>query len=80
MIKCQSYLNSMSDIVNKKYEISGSSYNNIVSLYAVESYKNCIPLRDKIEAGADLVRTVTSIISYFVRHGVRAFIKLITHL
>ena len=34
----------------------------IVSLYAVESYKNFIPLRDKVEAGADLVRTITSYI------------------
>ena len=33
----------------------------IVSLYAVEFYKNYIPLRDKVEAGADLVRTITSI-------------------
>ena len=32
----------------------------IVFLHAVEFYKNFIPLRDKIEAGADLVRTITS--------------------
>ena len=48
----------MSDIVTKKCEISVHTI--IVSLYAVESYKNFIPLRDKIEAGADLVRTITS--------------------
>ena len=48
----------MSDIVNKKCEIS---VHTIVSLYAVESYKNFIPLRDKLEVGADLVRTITSL-------------------
>ena len=31
----------------------------IVSLYAVEFYKNFLPLRDKIEAAADFVRTIT---------------------
>ena len=54
----------MSDIVYKKYKISVHTIkNSIVSLYAVEFYKSFIPLRDKIEAGADLVRTITSIIN-----------------
>ena len=58
MIRCLSYLNSMSDIVDKKYKISVHTINNSF-LYAVEFYKNFILLRDKIEAGADLVRTIT---------------------
>ena len=52
----------MSDIVNKKYKISVHTINNSF-LYAVEFYKNFILLRDKIKAGADLVRTITSNIS-----------------
>ena len=31
----------------------------------MEFYKSFIPLRDKIEAGADLVRTITSTERYF---------------
>ena len=29
-------------------------------MYAGEFYKNFLSLRDKVEAGADLVRTITS--------------------
>ena len=49
----------MSDIVYKKYKISVHKINK-VPLCAVKFYKSFIPLRDKIEAGADLVRTITS--------------------
>ena len=69
MIRCSSYLKSMSDIVNKKYKFSVHTI--IVSLYAVEFYKNFIPLRDKIEAGTDLVRTITSCILVWTENSLK---------
>ena len=50
----------MSDIIYKKYKISVHTINNcFLIIYAVEFYKNFLPLRDKIEAVADFVRTST---------------------
>ena len=48
MIPCLSYLNSMSDIVYKKYEI------------LVHTINKRFHIRSEIEAGADLVRTIIS--------------------
>ena len=47
----------------------------------MEFYKNIIPLRDKIEAGADLVKTITSLIigwcpSNFEQQGLGLFRRL----
>ena len=51
----------MLSVLTKKYQISVHTIKLIiVSLYVVGFYKNFILLRDKIEAGADLVRTITS--------------------
>ena len=51
MVRYLSYLNSMSDIVYKNIKFQLTQWN---------FYKNFIPVTDKIEAGADLVRTITS--------------------
>ena len=49
MVRCLSYLNSMSDIVYKNIKFQFIQKNN------TEFPLRSIPLTDKIEAGADLV-------------------------
>ena len=44
----------------KNYKISVHTINNSFLIKQWNFYKNFIPLRDKIEAGADLARTITS--------------------